>query len=108
MAFYVVYITEAHPTDIWQMQSNVHDHVLFQNPTTTAEREQVAGSCVRNLHIAIPAVIDGIDNKVERQYTGWPDRLFLIDKDGIVRYKSAPGPFGFDPKTLSAAIAQVV
>jgi type I thyroxine 5'-deiodinase len=102
-----VYISEAHPTDIWQMQSNVRERVLFRNPTTDAEREQVAGSCVRNLHIAIPALIDGIDNKVERAYTGWPDRLYLIGKDGIVHYKSAPGPFGFEPKNLSAALNQV-
>jgi type I thyroxine 5'-deiodinase len=104
VAFYVVYICEAHPTDIWEMQSNIHDKVLFRNPTTAAEREQVAGSCVRNLHIQIPALIDGIDNKVEQAYTGWPDRLYLIGKDGRVRYKSEPGPFGFDPKKLKAAL----
>ena len=27
MAFYVVYIQEAHPTDLWQMQSNVRDGI---------------------------------------------------------------------------------
>jgi hypothetical protein len=102
-----VYISEAHPTDIWEMQSNVREHVLYRNPKTAAEREQVAGSCVRNLHIAIPALIDSIDNKVEQAYTGWPDRLYLIGKDGRVRYKSAPGPFGFDPKTLASALAQI-
>ena len=26
--FYVVYIEEAHPTDLWQMSSNVKDGVL--------------------------------------------------------------------------------
>jgi len=104
VAFYVVYIAEAHPTDIWEMQSNVRDGVLFRNPTTTAEREQVANSCVRNLHIAIPALIDSINNGVEQQYTGWPDRLYLIGRDGQVRFKSEPGPFGFDPTKLSAAL----
>lgn len=107
VAFYVVYIAEAHPTDIWEMQSNVHDHVLFRNPTTAAEREQVAGSCVRNLHIQIPALIDGVDNKVEQQYTGWPDRLYLIGKDGRVQLKTEPGPFGFEPKKLQAALQQL-
>ena len=74
-AFYVVYIAEAHPSDIWQMQSNVRDHVIFKNPITSEERQNVAASCVRKLHIRIPALIDGIDNQVERQYTAWPDRL---------------------------------
>jgi len=101
----VVYIDEAHPSDIWQMESNVHEGVLFRNPTTAIEREQVAGACVRNLHIAMPALIDSINNQVERQYTGWPDRLYLIGTDGRVRYKSEPGPFGFEPSKLSAALS---
>ena len=104
MAFYVVYIVEAHSSDMWQMQSNVHDGVIFRNPLTEPERQQVAGACVRNLHIAIPALIDSLDNTVERNYTAWPDRLFVIGTDGIIRWKSEPGPFGFSAKRLAVAI----
>jgi type I thyroxine 5'-deiodinase len=86
------------------MQSNITERVIFNNPTTSAERRSVATSCVRKLHIQIPALIDGIDNQVERQYTAWPDRLFVIDRTGIVTYKSEPGPFGFDPKRLEGAL----
>jgi Iodothyronine deiodinase len=103
-AFYVVYIAEAHPSDIWQMQSNIKERVIFRNPTTPEERQDVATSCVRKLHLKIPALIDGIDNRVEQQYTGWPDRLFVIGRDGKLRYKSEPGPFGFDSKKLEAAL----
>ncbi len=52
----------------------------------------------------IPALIDGFDNRVEQAYTGWPDRLYLIDRDGRVAFKSAAGPFGFHPADLEAAI----
>ena len=104
MAFYVVYIAEAHPMDIWQMQNNVKERVLFRNPTTDQEREKIASSCVRRLHIAIPALIDSISNHVEQDYTAWPDRLYLIGIDGRIRFKSEPGPFGFDPKRLAVAI----
>ncbi|MBZ5625355.1 MAG: deiodinase [Acidobacteriia bacterium] len=104
VAFYAVYIQEAHPSDIWQMRSNVREGVVFRNPRTDGERFQVAESCVRTLGIHFPALIDGIDNTVERLYTGWPDRLFLIDRDGRVVYKSAPGPFGFHPANLEAAL----
>jgi hypothetical protein len=65
------------------MQSNVKEGVLFADPTTDEDRERVANSCVRNLHIAIPALIDSINNHVEQDYTGWPDRLYLIDKAEI-------------------------
>jgi len=27
--FYAVYILEAHPSDVWQMESNVRDKVVF-------------------------------------------------------------------------------
>ncbi len=87
------------------MQSNVKEGVLFRNPTTYAEREHVANSCVRKLHVAFPALIDSIDNHVEKAYTGWPDRLYLIGADGSIRFKSAAGPFGFLPRTLETALA---
>jgi type I thyroxine 5'-deiodinase len=104
VAFYVIYIQEAHPTDLWQMSSNVRDHVLISSPTTDTERETAASSCVRNLGIKIPALRDGIANSTERAYTGWPDRLYLIARGGQIVFKSAPGPFGFDPKGLAQAL----
>ncbi len=108
MAFYAVYIEEAHPSDIWQMRSNIREGVVFRNPRTEGERSQVAESCVRTLGIRFPALIDGIDNTVERLYTGWPDRLLLIDRDGRIAYKSEPGPFGFEPTQLASALAAIV
>ena len=42
MAFYAVYIVEAHPTDIWQMKPNIKDNDLFANPKTDEERAFVA------------------------------------------------------------------
>jgi hypothetical protein len=107
MAFYAVYIVEAHPTDIWQMKSNIKDNVLFANPKTDEERAFVAGACVRKLGIEFPAIIDDIDNRTEVAYTGWPDRLYLIDRDGKVVFKSKPGPFGFKPDQLEAAIKKL-
>jgi len=105
--FYAVYILEAHPTDVWQMQSNVKDNVLFASPKNEQEREYVAGACVRKLGIKFPAVIDGFENTTEKAYTGWPDRLYLIGSDGRVLYKSKPGPFGFHPADLEAAIKKL-
>jgi hypothetical protein len=99
-----VYITEAHPTDVWQTQSNVKDNVLFASPKDFDQRTQVAGSCVRKLGIKFPAVIDGFENKTESAYTGWPDRIYLIDRNNRVAYKSKPGPFGFKPDDLERAL----
>ena len=104
MDFYAVYILEAHPTNIWQMQSNVRDGVLFRNPESDAERSGVATACWRKLGIQFPALVDSIDNRVEGAYTGWPDRLYLVQRGGRIAYKSQPGPFGFHPDDLANAI----
>ena len=104
MAFLAVYILEAHPSDVWQMESNVKDKVVFASPKSFEEREYVAGACVRKLGIKFPAVIDGFDNTTEKAYTGWPDRIYLVDAQGRVAYKSKPGPFGFKPDELKAAL----
>jgi len=103
-----VYIQEAHASDVWQMESNVKQHIVVASPRNAEERTAVADSCVRNLHIAIPALLDDFRNTTEVAYTGWPDRLYAIGRDGRVAYKSGPGPFGFHPKELEAALGRLV
>jgi hypothetical protein len=103
----VVYISEAHPSDIWQMESNVRDNVVFATPKNEDERAYVAGACVRKLGIKFPAVLDEFGNSTEQAYTGWPDRLYLIDQNGRVVFKTKPGPFGFDPDLLAEALKKL-
>ena len=103
-----MYITEAHPSDVWQMQSNIKDSVVFASPKNEEERAFIAGACVRKLGIKIPAVLDEFGNSTEAAYTGWPDRLYLIDKQGRLVYKSKPGPFGFEPDELKAALVKTL
>jgi type I thyroxine 5'-deiodinase len=107
VAFLAVYIVEAHPSDVWQMESNIRDKVVFASPRNEEERALVAGACVRKLGVKFPAVLDQFDNTTERAYTGWPDRIYLIDGKGRVAYKSKPGPFGFKPQELSKALARL-
>ena len=102
-----MYITEAHPSDVWQMESNVKEKVVFASPKSEEERAFVAGACVRKLGIKFPAVLDEFGNSTEQAYTGWPDRIYLIDGQGKVAFKTKPGPFGFKPDLLAAALARV-
>jgi type I thyroxine 5'-deiodinase len=107
IAFYVVYIQEAHPTDLWQLSSNTKDGVLFASAKSAEERSSTASSCVRKLGIQIPAVLDKMDDGTERAYTGWPDRIYLIDQNGRVAFKTAPGPFGFSTSDLELALNEI-
>lgn len=107
VAFHVVYIQEAHPIDAWQDDDNLKDDVLVKSTTTEEERAEIAGICLAKLSIELPALVDDPDNRVERAYTAWPDRLYVIDRDGRVAYKSAAGPFGFKPAAVEEALKRL-
>lgn len=102
--FLLVYIREAHSTDGKQSPRNVREGVLLADPKTLDEKEGHATACTRNLDIRFTTLIDGMDHQVESDYTSWPDRLYLVGKDGRIAWKGAPGPRGFKPAELEAAI----
>jgi alkylhydroperoxidase family enzyme len=106
--FVNVYVREAHPVDGWRMSSNDKDGVAFAQPTTDAERREVAGKCCAALDMTIPLVVDHVDDRVGHAYSGMPDRLYLIDADGKVAYKGGRGPFGFKPGELEQQIAMML
>ena len=104
VAFFVVYIKEAHPEDGWVLGRNRRADVRVQDPTTDQQRADVAQTCVVRMRIGIPVLIDGIDNAVASAYGGWPDRLYLIGRDGRIAFQGGQGPFGFKPPDLENAI----
>jgi len=104
VAFFVIYIGEAHPSDVWQVPSNLRDRVVYASPADESERTSLAGVCMTRLGIKLPAVVDRFDDATERAYSGWPDRLYLVGRDGRIAYKSRPGPFGFKPADLETAV----
>ncbi len=108
VAFYVVYIEEAHASDVWQLPVNIKQDVVYASPKSQEERTDVAGACVRKLGIEFPALLDKWDNSTERAYTGWPDRLYVVDRDGRVAYKAGPGPWGFKPKEVAETLARLI
>lgn len=103
--FVNVYVREAHPIDGWRMSSNDRAGVSVAQPTTDEERRDVASKCCASLHMTIPLVVDSVDDRVGHAYSGMPDRLYLIDRQGKVAYKSGRGPFGFEPGELGQQIA---
>ena len=104
MQFLLVYIREAHAAD---GRSPNYGGPLVEEPITTEERDAVASTCVADLGLdMIPAVLDRIDDKVGAAYSGHPDRLYLVGKDGKIAYAGARGPFGFSPNELEMAIIE--
>lgn len=104
-AFFVVYIQEAHASDGWQVPANLKENIIIENPEHPAEKIEVANACVRNLKIELPALLDDLENSTEIAYTGWPDRFYVIDKDGRIAHKSPAGPYGFKPAAAEQTLA---
>jgi hypothetical protein len=104
VAFFVVYIREAHPEDGWVLESNRDDGIAIGDPRTLEERTAAADACAARLETRIPTLLDDVDDAVGAAYGGWPDRLYLIGRDGRVAYQGGEGPFGFEPAELAAAI----
>jgi hypothetical protein len=107
-AFYIVYIQEAHPVDAWQMDVNVKEGALLATTKSLGDRTHAADTCLIKLGLTLPAVVDLPDDRVERAYTGWPDRLYVIDSDGRIAFKSAAGPFGFKPEDVETTLVRLL
>jgi hypothetical protein len=73
-------------------------------PRVAEERTGLAGKCCATLEIKMPLVVDELDDRVGRVFSGMPDRLYVIDRQGRVAYKSGRGPFGFKPGEMEQAL----
>ena len=104
--FLTLYIKEAHPTDEWQMDSNVKEDVCYPQPTNLSDRVRIANDFVKRFHYDIPLVVDPIENPANKAYAGWPERLYVVDEHGAIVYKGKPGPFGYHPEEVEAWLAK--
>ena len=104
VAFFIVYIREAHPEDGWVLADNRREAIALVDPVSLEERAEAAEACALRLETRIPILLDDVDDAVASAYGGWPDRLYLIGRDGRVAYQGGEGPFGFKPEELAHAL----
>ena len=89
----LVYIREAHPQDGWAMK----DWSEFKDAKNFEGREKLAGVCRSECSFDFPVVVDTMNDATAVRWSGWPERLFVISKDGTVVYTGDQGPYGFNP-----------
>lgn len=108
--FLRVYVREAHPVATAQpaTTTNKRAGIVIEQPDTMQERCDVAATFATALHITTPMVVDGIDNRVGQAYGAWPDRLYIIDREGKVAFTGGPGPFGFNPREMEQCLAMLL
>ena len=104
VAFFIVYIREAHPEDGWVLEDNREEGIALVDPVSLSERAAVADACAVRLQTRIPTLLDDVDDAVASAYGGWPDRLYLVGRDGRIAFQGGRGPDGFIPAELAHAI----
>lgn len=106
--FLSVYVREAHPADGWRMDSNARVGIDLAQPKSYDERVSVAGQCHALLKYSMPLLVDEINDPVGLTYSGMPARLYVIDPEGRVAYKSGRGPFGFKAGEMEQALVMTL
>lgn len=101
---FLVYVREAHPSDGWWMMSNQRVGIDLAQPQSNDQKREVAATCQSHLDLSIPFLVDSVEDAVGARYSGMPNRLYLIDTDGRIAFKSGRGPFGFHPQELEQAL----
>lgn len=102
--FLVVYIEEAHALD-GVMPKGSGDDPIVEEPITIDERKAVAETCSGALDMSpMRMLIDGMQDTTSRAYAAFPDRLYLVGKDGKLVYTGGKGPRGFKPDELEDAL----
>jgi hypothetical protein len=106
--FFLVYIREAHPDSVLTvLKDGKPEQAKIAQTNTVAERAEAAKQCTAVLKLSLPTLIDGADNRVNRAYAAWPDRLYVIGVDGRIAYQGGPGPGGFRPAEVEAWLKQL-
>ncbi len=105
--FLLVYIREAHADGQWESARNTRADIAIAPAATMTEKEAHASMCSRKLHLPFPALVDGVDGKVEAAYNAWPSRAYIIDKEGRVAYSSRLSELDFQPDRMEAVLRKL-
>jgi Iodothyronine deiodinase len=103
--FLTIYVREAHPTDEWQMKSNVKDDVCYAQPKNLEQRIAIANDFVKRFSYPVPFGIDDMSNAANDAYSAWPERLYIVDESGHIAYRGGMGPFNYNPAEARAWLA---
>ncbi len=89
------------------MPVNERERIIVEDPKSHEERIDVAGECVRELELSLPTLIDDMEDSANKAYAAWPDRIFVIGKNGKVFYAGGIGPRGFSVDELEDSLKKI-
>ena len=63
---------------------------------------------MKDFKVTLPVLVDTLDDTVGKAYSGWPDRLYVIDAKGKLAYVGGPGPRGFQPNEIPPVLNRLL
>jgi hypothetical protein len=106
--FLCVYIKEAHADDEDQVSKNLKDGIIYNKPITNDERADIAAACMLRFNFSFPMVLDDMDDGAEDVYVAQPERLYVLDRNGIITWKCGLCPQYFDIDAYEEALSRMV
>ena len=99
--FYWVYIREAHP-----IGSSRPSPLQIARPKPTENASKLRLTCSAGLNLKIPLLVDDINDTVASAFSAFPDRLYIIGKDGKIAYQG--GPREFSVPEMTATLEKII
>jgi len=87
------------------MKSNIKDDVCYAQPRSLSDRLAIANDFTKRFKYPVPFGVDDMNNSANDAYAAWPERLYILDKQGRIAYRGGNGPFNYDPKEVRAWLA---
>ena len=98
---------EAHPKDGWSFgrQNGRWD---INQAKTLEQRRTDCKTWTSSFNSSTKYLVDGMDNAAKMSYMAPPDRLYIIDQNGVVRYQGKSGPFGYDVNEMKMSLSRLL
>ena len=109
----LIYIREAHPAFEEQTADDagwkVIDKVVFHQPKTFEERRKLAETACENWKMPIPTLVDTMASPSAGElFQAWPNRSYVIDKEGKIVEAAPKGPAGVRPHDAEVALRKLL
>jgi len=105
----VIYICEAHASDVWPLKFSFER----PRPTSLAARTQYAREC--SLEHGFDAagfrvLCDGMEDSFNAEFGAWPTSYYLLDQRGELLFVGEPerGEYGYDVRRFIDAVRHAV
>jgi len=96
----MVYIAEAHASDIWPLGK----HVSITNHKSIEERMSAAKRMVEEFGCKIPILLDTMSDEFDKQYAVWPERYYCVKDGKMLMIGNPTHEFGYDREVLHQLI----